>query len=90
MKKRNRKIERALRQRFPGWKGKFYIENNGDWYLETDRGSKEAFYDLYPTLTRAGADRQIVQDVMTIVNQHMPSATLAGYEQHGQYIRVKP
>jgi len=88
MRKRNRKVEKALRKRFPGWKGKMYI-HKGDWEIVNDDKCKKDFYDLYPDLTKEEADAQIVVDWVQIIRQYMPNATLEGYGQHGKYVKCE-
>jgi hypothetical protein len=80
--KRDRKVERAIKKYFPGWKGKFWI---GDGVFDMRTTSTQAYYDLYPHLTTAEADEQIIKDIMTIVRKYHPFSVAKGYEQHGTY-----
>jgi hypothetical protein len=82
---RNRKIERALKNRFPGWEGKFFSDGK-EWHIETT--SEGDFYHLYPNLIPTQADKQFVDDIMRIVRIYQPEAILRGYEQHDEYIRI--
>jgi hypothetical protein len=80
---RHRKIERAMKKRFPGWRGKIWEDESG---VHLEANGKKTYYHLYPGMSKDDADRQIVKDVIDVIRRYIPGFELTGYEQHGQYI----
>lgn len=82
-----KKIEKAIQQRF-GWKIKFTIEKNGDFHWRSASSKNKDRYDLYPNMTKAEADKAVIQDITAIIREFLPSAKLSDYEQSGNHIKV--
>lgn len=79
------KIEQALENYFPGLKVRFVILDNGSWYYKRIEGSKEFFYDQYPTLNIPEADAQILLDIQNIIRMFLPNANPIGYLRYGKF-----
>ena len=87
--KLERKIEKAIMSNFPGSKIKFTINKDGSWNLETLKGSKDRFDELYPGMSREQADAKILVDIEAIIRQFLPTTEFVGYERYGQYNRFQ-
>jgi len=80
------RIEGELMQMFPGLRLKFEIADDGTWSYRLLHGSKQSFYELYPSLTYAQADAKILDDINAVIQKHLPTARALGYERNGEYI----
>ncbi len=76
-------IKRDVEAAFPGYIiERVIVWPGGDWTIQADiEKSLPDFYHLYPNLTKAQADDQIIKDIEAIVGRHLPDAFVVEFDQ---------
>jgi hypothetical protein len=77
---RNKKVEAALEEHFPGLKVRFDIDTrDGSFGWKLLPGSRKDFDEMYPGLTREQANQAVIDDAMKIIRRYIPNAVVTDY-----------
>jgi len=76
-------IKQDLERAFPGYiVTRVIVKSDSEYTVIADeKKSPKDFYHLYPNLTKAQADDQIVQDMEEIIRRHLPGTQVVDFDQ---------